>query len=102
MLVCVRYLKPGVYLDGLDALHQGLVDFGPVAVVKPQSQNPDRRQRTVKKRQVRCGGLFASIPHLTTRGRPISTFLITSEAFGCDLPSVPLSVPRLFMASQLT
>lgn len=41
---CVRYLKPGVYLDGLDALHQGLVDFGPVAVVKPQSQNPKKRQ----------------------------------------------------------
>lgn len=89
MLLRVRYLKPGVYLDGLDALHQGLVDFGPVAVVKPQSQNPERRQKRLWTTMKRCGGLFTSIPHVTTRGPPISTFLITSEAFGCHLTSVP-------------
>lgn len=43
--VYVYYLKPGVYLNGLDALHQGLIDFRPVTVVKPQSQNPEKQHR---------------------------------------------------------
>lgn len=49
----VRYLKPGVNLDGLDALHQGLVDFRPVAIVKPQSQNPEKRQQRLKNTHMR-------------------------------------------------
>lgn len=39
------YLKPGVYLNGLDALHQGFIHFRPVAVVKPQSQNPEQYKK---------------------------------------------------------
>lgn len=50
MCVCVyvHYLKPGVYLNGLDALHQGLIDFRPVTVVKPQSQNPEKQHTESK------------------------------------------------------
>ena len=35
-------LEPRVDVDGADALHERLVDFGPVAVVEPQRQEPQR------------------------------------------------------------
>lgn len=54
-------LQPRVYLDSLDALHQGFIDLRPVAIVKPQSQNPERENNPVY--------------YLTTRGPPISTLL---------------------------
>ena len=42
------HMQPGVYLDGLDALHQCLVHLGPVPVIKPQSQNPGGGKTTVR------------------------------------------------------
>ena len=34
------HLKPVVYLNGFDSLHQGIVHLRPVSVVKPQSEQP--------------------------------------------------------------
>ena len=42
VFVCVYYLQPGVDLNGLDALHQAFVHFGPMTIVKPKSQNPEQ------------------------------------------------------------
>ena len=40
-------LEPRVDVDGADTFHQGFVHFGPVAVVEPQRQEPQRiLQRT--------------------------------------------------------
>lgn len=35
-------------MDGLDALHQGLIYFRPMAIVKPQSQNPKKYSHKIE------------------------------------------------------
>lgn len=58
------YLKPGIYLNGLDSLHQRFVYFRPVTVVEPQSQNPEQHKKSK-----------ALVLQSTTRGHPVLTHL---------------------------
>lgn len=43
---------PGVHLNGFDALHQCLVDFRPVPIVKPEGQHPGESKQ--KHQEVLC------------------------------------------------
>lgn len=64
LFLWMHYLKPGIYLNGLDSLHQRFVYFRPVTVVKPQSQNPEQNKKSK-----------ALVFQSTTRGHPVPTHL---------------------------